>query len=209
LTALYLLVPPDPAKAKGLIAELEAYARSKGYKVVARYYERDRRLRPRLRRLRASARRGAFDMICCVRVRDLASTSAGVAQLVVELGLSAESVAGFRLDPSDPTTRWLATERQVHAARIKRALDTKRRRGESIGELPWGYRLSADGIHEEPDDHEQAAVQLALSLSRQGLGDRAVARALTDAGYRSRAETPIRHVQVARWRRRAGGSGRR
>lgn len=78
-------------------------------------------------------------------------------------------------------------ERALIAMRTKVALAEKRKRGEKTGgDVPYGFRLAADGVHLERDEHEAAAVALAKELRAQGLSLSAIGRRLEAKGHRPR-----------------------
>jgi len=79
-------------------------------------------------------------------------------------------------------------ERLTIKARTKAALAVKRSRRERISrEPPYGWRLSSDGNHIEPEPREQATVALAQKLRRLGMSLRGIARRLTKRGYTPRS----------------------
>jgi site-specific DNA recombinase len=55
-------------------------------------------------------------------------------------------------------------EREAIGERTRDALRHKRGKGERVGNIAFGYRLSADGIHVEPDHAEQAALAAICKL---------------------------------------------
>ncbi len=55
-------------------------------------------------------------------------------------------------------------ERGLIRARTKAALSVKRNRGERVGSLPYGYRLSDDGVHLIQDPAEQHVVRAVHEL---------------------------------------------
>lgn len=83
-------------------------------------------------------------------------------------------------------------ERQVIRARTRAALAAKRARGERIGGVRLGHRLSSDGVSLEDDPAEQRAINRVLELRRQGLSQRAIVDRLN-----------VEHVPCrgARWHR--------
>lgn len=201
--ALYWLVPDDAQAAAEAAARLEAFALANGYVVVARYADRmdDYRRRPKRQRLLARARTVAFDVLCVARFDELAHTRAEVARLVVSLGADGVvvvSAAGGRLDGREPATRFFAAEVERHRKRVRRAIVEKRARGERVGEIPYGHRLSADGVHLEPDPSEQAVISRVRMLAAQGHSLRSIARTVTSWGWYSRVGRPFGHVQIAR-----------
>lgn len=57
------------------------------------------------------------------------------------------------------------------------------------GDLPFGYRLAADGVHAEPDPASAPGVELAFSEYAKGVyNDLDIARRLNAAGYRTRGK---------------------
>lgn len=78
-------------------------------------------------------------------------------------------------------------ERMVIGARTKAALHVKRKRGERVGSIPIGYRLSEVGGRLEPDPAEQAAIEAIHELRAKGLSLRAIDRELRGRGFRSRS----------------------
>lgn len=89
-------------------------------------------------------------------------------------------------------------ERAVIRSRTRAALAAKRSRGERIGTVPYGYRLSADGVHLEPDEVEQAIMQSIRQLAAEGLSQRAIVAQLARRGVVGRKGVPLQQTQVAR-----------
>ena len=71
-------------------------------------------------------------------------------------------------------------------ARTKAALRVKKAKGQRVGAIPLGYRLSGDGTMLEPDPHEQEAISLVHELRDEGLSLRAIDKELRRRGFRSR-----------------------
>ena len=81
-------------------------------------------------------------------------------------------------------------ERLTIQARTKAALAVKRSRRERISrDPPYGWQLSRDGTHIEPEPREQAAVALAQKLRRSGMSLRRIGHRLTKRGYTPRSAT--------------------
>jgi DNA invertase Pin-like site-specific DNA recombinase len=95
-----------------------------------------------------------------------------------------------------------AYERGVIKARTKAALITKKARGERVGKVPFGYRLSADGIHLEAEPTEQAVIKQVRQLRANGASTYAITEALAAKGVVGRTGKPLRQTQV--WRICAG-----
>jgi hypothetical protein len=87
-------------------------------------------------------------------------------------------------------------------ARIKAALAVKAARGEMCGAPRYGYRLSADGVHVEPDEHEQRVLERIRVSRRAGLSIRAIERELAEDGIVGRRgkplQRPVLHAIVRR-----------
>jgi len=78
-------------------------------------------------------------------------------------------------------------ERSLIRARTRAALAVKKARGEKTGgNVPFGYRLGADGVHLEPRQDEQETVSLVLGLRAEGCSIRAIADRLNAEGRPSR-----------------------
>lgn len=73
-------------------------------------------------------------------------------------------------------------ERDLVSERTKAALSHKRSKGERTGEVPFGFRLAADGVRLERDDNESRIIELIQSLREQGLSYAAIAAELDAAG---------------------------
>lgn len=95
-----------------------------------------------------------------------------------------DSVAGYELS--------------LIRTRTRAALRAKRARGECAGEVPYGYRLGADGTHLEADAAEQAVIARARDLRVAGLTLHAIVEELARAGAVSRSGRPLGLTQVAR-----------
>lgn len=91
-----------------------------------------------------------------------------------------------------------AYERALIRARTKAALGVKRARGERAGEVPYGFRLAADGVRLEADDAEQGVLAAVRELRAAGLSHRAIVGALAARGLVSRAGRPFGQTQVCR-----------
>ena len=89
-------------------------------------------------------------------------------------------------------------ERGVIRARTRAALAVKKSRGERTGMIPFGFQLSADGVHLEPNPGEQTIVEKVRALRAGGMTLQSIADALDEAGLVSRAGRPLSVVQVHR-----------
>lgn len=77
-------------------------------------------------------------------------------------------------------------ERLVIGERTRAALASKRAAGERIGQIPYGFRLAADGVHLEPDPADAGLAETIGRLRAEGLSLRAIGRELTALGYRGK-----------------------
>jgi site-specific DNA recombinase len=88
--------------------------------------------------------------------------------------------------------------REAIGERTRDALRHKRGNGERIRNIEFGYRLSPDLRHVEPDPTEQAALAEIRSLRREGHTLRGIAATLNNRGRRTRRSTHWRLESVAR-----------
>jgi DNA invertase Pin-like site-specific DNA recombinase len=200
--ALYLL-PDDHEQAKAALASLEGFTHAQGYAIVGRYLEPPEGGRPRqkLGRLVQRARTKAFDVVCVLRLDDLASTrvaAVGIALQLAEAGARVVSANEPELAFEGPAVRWIADGERRRSKNVADALKARRARGERVGEIPFGFRLAVDCVHQEPDELEQAVIKEVVALSQTDASFSSIARTLTSRGYRSRAGTPFTHRQIAR-----------
>lgn len=86
--------------------------------------------------------------------------------------------------------------------RTRAALSKKKANGERVGRIPFGYRLSSDGIHLEQDPGEQEVIDTIVALKAEGLSHRKIVSAAADLGLVSRAGAPFQRTQIARILRR-------
>lgn len=81
-------------------------------------------------------------------------------------------------------------ERALIRARTKAALQVKRERLERTGGVPYGWKVSNDGVHLEADNREQEIVRAARELRGQGLTLRRVGEVLASRGMLPRSGAP-------------------
>lgn len=89
-------------------------------------------------------------------------------------------------------------DRKAIGERTRDALRRKRSNGERVGNIEFGFRLSADLRHLEPDPTEQAALAEIRNLRRRGHTLRGIAVTLNSRGHRTRRGTEWRLESVAR-----------
>jgi DNA invertase Pin-like site-specific DNA recombinase len=91
-----------------------------------------------------------------------------------------------------------AYERVRNRARTRDALAAKKSRGERVGAVPYGFRVSADGVHLETCADEQAVIEKVCTLAGEGLSQRAIVASLAASGVVGRTGSPLQQTQVAR-----------
>jgi hypothetical protein len=74
----------------------------------------------------------------------------------------------------------------------------KRSNGERVGNIPYGYRLAADGRHLEEDPGEQKLLAEIRRLRREGATLRGIAAALNHRARKTRRGTAWRLESVVR-----------
>jgi len=89
-------------------------------------------------------------------------------------------------------------ERMKIRARTRAALAVKKARGERVGEVSFGFRLGADGVHVDPDAGEQATIEAIHSLRTEGLSVRRIAAEIASRGMVGRTGRALSHTQVHR-----------
>lgn len=104
--------------------------------------------------------------------------------------------AGGGTDPTSELVRGILFsvarfEKAMIRARIKAALDVKRRRGELIGVAPYGFRLAEDGKTLKLDPHESTITERLRALRASGLTVREVLSHATTEGIFNRAGKPF------------------
>ena len=94
-------------------------------------------------------------------------------------------------------------ERRLIGERTAAALQSKKSRGERVGEIPYGYCLADDGVHLVPCDDEQKIISRIYSLKDDGCSFRAIAQRLNDDGHPTKKGGAWSHVQVSMIYKRA------
>jgi DNA invertase Pin-like site-specific DNA recombinase len=124
--------------------------------------------------------------------RDI-GTAAAIERLVSEAG--AKVVTADGVDSSDTPEGQLMRaiidamaqyERALIRARTKGALAAKKKRGEVVGQVPFGWRASEGRLERVPS--EQRAIDRARRLRSQGRSYRVIAEVLESEGHRPRGE---------------------
>lgn len=93
-----------------------------------------------------------FSKYALMSVSDKIDTSTASGRLVLNIIIS--------------VAQW---EREAISERIKKAMDIKRGNRERIGNIPYGKRLTSDGIHLEDNPQEQEIISMIKSLRSDGI----------------------------------------
>ena len=89
-------------------------------------------------------------------------------------------------------------ERGIIGERTKMALGYKKARGERVGHIPFGYRLSKNGIHLKKEKHEQWILREINILRDQGLSLRRIADGLNSREITNRNNNLWNHMSIKR-----------
>ena len=120
----------------------------------------------------------------------------GVALVSVAESLDTGSAAGrLVLNIMTAVSQW---EREAIGERTRDAMRHKRSNGERVGNIPYGYRLAADGRHLEEDPSEQTVLAEIRRFRREGATLRGIAAALNHRAFQTRRGTAWRLESVAR-----------
>jgi len=87
-------------------------------------------------------------------------------------------------------------ERRQIKYRTKKALEYKKQKREVVGQIPYGYKREGDSLI--PEEREQEVIRIVNRLYGQGKGISAIAKRLTQLGYRTRQGKNFRAEQVKR-----------
>jgi DNA invertase Pin-like site-specific DNA recombinase len=162
--------------------------------------------RPGLRRVLALVESGKVDAVIVAKLDRLTRSVKDLCQLLelferknVALVSVAES-----LDTGSAAGRLVITimaavsqwEREAIGERTREVLRHKRNCGERIGNIHYGFRLSADSKHVEPNPDEQAVLSTIRELRGRHRSLREIAAALNNSGYSTRRGSAWRHEYV-------------
>jgi len=117
-----------------------------------------------------------------------------IERLVERRGARVQSAAGEGTEDDGPTGKLMRSiidafaeyERAIIRARTKTAMQAAKARGQRVGQIPFGQRLAADGVHLEPDPDEQALLHDMHSARAQGVYLATIAETLNARGLRTR-----------------------
>src|SRR5215469_4442832 len=125
-----------------------------------------------------------------------------VALISVAESLDTSSAAGrLVLNIMTAVSQW---EREAIGERTRDALSHKRSHGERVGNIRFGFRLSRDGKHVEPDAAEQDVLHEIHRLRQGGHSMRRIAAALNGKRFHTRRGSDWRLEHVARILKQVG-----
>lgn len=133
--------------------------------------------------------------------------SAWIEKEVKRRGARIVSAAGEGTDSDDPAAvlmrqmidAFAEYERNIIGVRTAAALAAKRRRGEKTGgDVPFGYRLAADGSHLVEDGDEQRVIELVRELRGQGWSLREIGAELARRGVRTKKGGAAWHPETVK-----------
>lgn len=123
-----------------------------------------------------------------------------IERLVEKKGAKIVSAAGEGGDDvNDPSSMLMRRivdafaeyERALIRSRTRAALGVKKKRGERVGNVAFGFRLRADGRTLEVDDQEQATIRHMLGLRAAGVSVRRIVAQLESEGVVGRTGKPL------------------
>jgi DNA invertase Pin-like site-specific DNA recombinase len=171
--------------------------------------------RPGLQRLLTFVDSGRVEAVIVAKldrltrsVKDLCSLlelfeKRGVALISVAESLDTASAAGrLVITIMAAVSQW---EREAIGERTRDALRHKRTSGERVGNIRFGFRLSPDGKHVEPDPGEQGVLTEIRHLRQSGHTLRGIAAALNRKALHTRCGSAWRPEHVARIIKQATG----
>ncbi len=125
-------------------------------------------------------------------------------------GFNAWSRLFTTVDASKTFVNLITAERQhdlqLISERTRQALSHKKKQAQRVGEIPFGYDLSADGIHLEENAREQEVIAIIQGLRSEGLSVRKIAAELNRMGHRTKKGCSWSHTQVYRTLRAIGNN---
>lgn len=148
-----------------------------------------------------SADRFAHDALVCWLIERAALTQgASVHTADGSRGPAPTNVA--ELEEDVPYTRGAldlarAYQRVTFRARVRAALAERKAKGQRAGNIPYGFRLAADGVHVVPDEVEGEVISVVRRLAGEGMSQRKIARHLEARGVTGRTGAPLRQTQIA------------
>lgn len=116
------------------------------------------------------------------------------------------SASGDVKDDNDPSSilmkrmvdAFAEYERLIIGARTKAALQVKKKKGQRVGHIPFGYRLCEDKKHIEKDEREQEILKQISDLKKECLSLRMIAKELNLKEKFNRKESHWNHISIFR-----------
>lgn len=116
------------------------------------------------------------------------------------------SASGDVNDSNDPSSilmkrmvdAFAEYERLIIGARTKAALQVKKRKGQRIGHIPYGYSLCIDNVHLEHNEDEQIILSLINTGRELGLSYRKIAQDFNEMNILNRQGMKWNHVSITR-----------
>jgi DNA invertase Pin-like site-specific DNA recombinase len=156
-------------------------------------------LRPQGRLLVEAIDNGSIDTVIICKL-DRAFRSASDCLNKVEewekksISLHILNISGQTVDTSSPMGKFFITmmagaaelEKNLIKERCSNGREARRSEGKTIGGLPFGYQLGADGKTLIPDLNEQRLISKAKELKAQGVSLRAIAREFNERGIKGK-----------------------
>jgi site-specific DNA recombinase len=142
-------------------------------------------------------------------VRDLADllelfNVRGVALVSVAESLDTATAAGrLVINLLISVSQW---EREAIGERTRFAMAYKKSVGERVGNIAYGFQISADNRHVEPNPIEQRVVARIVKLKNAGLSLRKIANKLNAEGFTTRRGSAWHHAYVFGVLRTTAGS---
>lgn len=109
----------------------------------------------------------------------------------------------FYLNLQFAMSQW---ELETITDRTSKAMVKKRESGHRLGQIPFGWRLGADGKTLEPDPAESATLATITQLSGQGMNTRCIADELNARGIPAKRGGTWSHSSVGALLRRSSGA---
>lgn len=116
------------------------------------------------------------------------------------------SVAGEGTTSEDPSSilmrrmidAFAEFERNIICERTKAAMQAKKRKNERVGHIPFGFKLSEDGVHLEECVEEQKILNQIRKLREKGLSTRKIAAEMNRREAFNRGGSKWNHASIHR-----------
>lgn len=180
--------------------QVDAWARRTKTKIARWFIDKAEcgRVEERPALMAALSTLGPESRILCVAVPDVLHHDPSVRKVAEHIAKHAggaviyATVGGAtNADPSELDRLLDAHERMLLRLQLMRAEPPTKRPAATWGRVPWGYRLSADGMSLEPNPTERAVVAVARHMRLRGLKLRQIADELRKLGVVSRTGKPL------------------